>query len=1503
MKRLTLFIATLCAVFPVGANNKSTTLEQVTTVMELTDDVDLHITSTTPFTAEGAIDITNKEHAVIIFDNLKPSLASKQLKYIKIDGKAAKDGTNCQFRIYNRGAILLPYGKEGTTGSSFHPLTVYSEQNLQGDSCNLFGLENSNGYMNTLSKTKLSKRIRSFRLKRGYMVTFSIKAGGYGYSRCFIADQADLVFKTLPAILDKRIASYRVFRWQNTGKAGLGSDTRAEANAALNSISCYDWGTGVNLLPDVECVPNHIYEDWPSSAACGGVTYSCHMKTNNEPGNSADDHPQTVQEILNNWMNLMRTGMRLCSPSSHDGSLNHLRATLDSIDARGWRCDIIDLHCYWPEGSFSTGNFYDQWANRYGRPIWISEWVWGASWNSNGAFANGVTEAQNADAVKRITEKLNGWNCIERYFYWNSERDPSKIYKNGKLTKAGEYYASMNTGIGYCNYKNYVPKTPPVYAPSKLTASYIKRTGTVTLKWSNPNDGLTDLAIIQHKVNGRWVNVDTLISESASLTFTCTMNDKEMLGLQTFRIADVDFDGKTRISNEATFFNGEATDIAELKVGNIILDNTTATSIYFTDQEQAPAVFCGLISNRNTANAVLNNVRSVSKNLFTYQLNPWTLGKDMTIKNAETIHYLLAQPGQYTWGSMRAEVDTCLFINSKGQSAYRSKGDTCQVRFRQPFPEGVTPVVIVQNISSQAGLPTVAKVFDVTPEGFSFKLMAQTTATTAMQEQLCYYIAITPGSAPLADSGYFIHAGISTEPTGGVASIDHYFIGQQGDTLQLIEPWVIAGGQTHFLDVPSVFRKASDITITTSTDTEAEATRIIGMKVRRQVDPTASIPSGMNTAAKTGDHIGWIAIDLDPKLTDAPPVVVTAESYTIEYGDALPTFGFTSSGATLLGTPSISCEVTSASPVGTYPIVISKGSVTNYNDRYVNGTLTIKKAPLTIAANDCEREYGESTPGFTVSYAGFKNDETAEVLGMLPTLDCEGRNVGEYPIVVSGAEAQNYQISYVNGTLTITKAPLMVMAKDATRYEGDVNPPLELTYSGWKLDDDESVLTEMPVAVTAADEGSKPGSYEIIVTGGEADNYVITHVNGTLTVLPLPTSEFLADGMRFLVTDAVEHIVTLIKQNNGIQHMVIPSTVTAAVGGSEFTWTVTSLADSVFVGCEQLVTVEIPATITAVGKDVFSGCPHLAAITWKAPVKMTRTMVGDLENPNLLLYMEDKTNALENVTNVIDLNNMMAERIVLKDDEGTNDFYCPLAFTANEISYTHEYGQETKSGSSQGWDALTLPFDVVRVEHSQKGEIHPFSTLTLQQIIDGEKPFWLYAFTSKGFEEADAIHANTPYIISMPNEKDLWDNYILKGQVSFRATNAKVYATSEASSVQGNNKTFTPNYRKETSDDYFLLNVSDKYNSHAEGSVFAKGRRGTHPFEAYFTTIADVKEFGVFDEVASGIRDNSQFIIYHSQMDGAVYDMQGRIIVNGKLSKGKLPKGLYIINGKKVSVK
>lgn len=538
---LTVMLVTATA--SAWAINTKESTEQVTTLVTLDTDVDYSITGSTPFGDGGIVNIANTDHAVLILQAVKPSAALKLLAdHVQINGAKAVNNTNCQVKLYNLGCIILPYG------NSVKPLTVYSEQNFQGTAVNDFGLENDGGYMNTLTDKKLNNRIRSFKLKRGYMVTFSNRASGRGYSRCFIAADQDLEMATLPGVLDRSISSYRVFKWYDAGKKNLANSAGdTGALSALNVQSTYDWGQGNgSLAPDIEWVPNHIYEDWPSSSTIGKTTQSPHTKTNNEPRNSSDDHPQDLKTILGNWENMMRTGLRLCSPASWDGSdywnaTGFLAEFLDSIDARGWRCDIIDLHCYWAESNF--GNIAN-WANKYKRPVWISEWCWGASWNSNGAFASGVTEAQVKDALERICTKLNGWDYVERYFYWNGERDPSRLYKNGSLTAAGRYYASMNSGVGYKGRSNYVPSIPQQGDPGTLSVSYDKTTNTATLSWWEPNGELNSGMYVERQQPGSsvWESIADLQLQEEAAQYE--YRDSTAVGGCQYRIHVVDANNK-----------------------------------------------------------------------------------------------------------------------------------------------------------------------------------------------------------------------------------------------------------------------------------------------------------------------------------------------------------------------------------------------------------------------------------------------------------------------------------------------------------------------------------------------------------------------------------------------------------------------------------------------------------------------------------------------------------------------------------------------------------------------------------------------------------------------------------------------------------------------------------------------------------------------------------------------------------------------------------------------
>ena len=119
---------------------------------------------------------------------------------------------------------------------------------------------------------------------------------------------------------------------------------------------------------------------------------------------------------------------------------------------------------------------------------------------------------------------------------------------------------------------------------------------------------------------------------------------------------------------------------------------------------------------------------------------------------------------------------------------------------------------------------------------------------------------------------------------------------------------------------------------------------------------------------------------------------------------------------------SISGNVLTIKKAGTTSISATQDGNSDYKAFNKSFTLTVAKAPLTITVNDATKNVGDVNPAFTASYEGFVGDDDASVLTAQPTFTTEADEnspVGTYAIVVSGAEAANYEINYVDGTLTV----------------------------------------------------------------------------------------------------------------------------------------------------------------------------------------------------------------------------------------------------------------------------------------------------------------------------------------------------------------------------------------------------------------------------------------------------------------------------------------------------
>ena len=85
----------------------------------------------------------------------------------------------------------------------------------------------------------------------------------------------------------------------------------------------------------------------------------------------------------------------------------------------------------------------------------------------------------------------------------------------------------------------------------------------------------------------------------------------------------------------------------------------------------------------------------------------------------------------------------------------------------------------------------------------------------------------------------------------------------------------------------------------------------------------------------------------------------------------------------------------------------------------------IAKASLKITAEDKNVIVGNDTPQFTVSYRGLMTgDSISSSIDGIVTYECEYdllSPVGDYTIFVSGLTSSNYEIEFVNGTLSLSQ--------------------------------------------------------------------------------------------------------------------------------------------------------------------------------------------------------------------------------------------------------------------------------------------------------------------------------------------------------------------------------------------------------------------------------------------------------------------------------------------------
>ena len=284
------------------------------------------------------------------------------------------------------------------------------------------------------------------------------------------------------------------------------------------------------------------------------------------------------------------------------------------------------------------------------------------------------------------------------------------------------------------------------------------------------------------------------------------------------------------------------------------------------------------------------------------------------------------------------------------------------------------------------------------------------------------------------------------------------------------------------------------------------------------------LPEGIAIAKNASNKL-MVALE-ESRMDEEEPHTLTVQEVHQDEGTATKTYRFiaySSSNLVFTGNSGTLLRVTLQSvediTAGDKTATIKNQVFTEGNgnqEMWNNVTSTIKIVYPVITADDKSRPYGDENPAFTYTTSVEVSGEPA-----LTTTATKTSTVGDYDIVVGKGTIKGSFIA-VNGKLTVTKAPLTITAKSYTITQGDALPTFDAEYSGFKNDETADILTKKPTLTTSVTSSSEPGTFDIVASGAEAQNYEISYVKGTLTINPgIYKLIYMVDGEVYKTYDVV----------------------------------------------------------------------------------------------------------------------------------------------------------------------------------------------------------------------------------------------------------------------------------------------------------------------------------------------------------------------------------------------
>ncbi len=699
---------------------------------------DLHITAVTnPLT--NSIVKLNSENSWVFFDNIKPSIViGSLLAYININNQASVLGTNVRIAIYKQGTVVIPQP------STYQPLEAFTGTNFTGSSqkYSLYTFYNNLG--------TFDNKIKSFKLKRGYMATLATNSDGTGYSRVFIADQADLLVPVIP-VLGGTTSFIRVVNWEwvsKKGWCGSGSGGSTDANK-VNATWFYSWSADQASSSTLEYVPIRQNGGWPGWSEIDGKQQVSHVLGFNEPDHTEQSN-LTVSQALSEWPDMLRTGLRIGSPAVTNNSW--LYQFIDSCDAYHYRVDYVAYHAYW--GAKPPLNWYNDLKaihERTGRPLWITEWNNGANWTTEtwpdaSKLLTPANAQKQLNDLTNILQVLDTAHFIERYSIYNWVQDCRAMILADTLTPAGKYYASNNSRIAFNRAAEVVPTK--TYADPFLDIMF-SGTSSAVLGSTDPNGEYNQGYRLEKKIDdGEFVKIQDTTAASVKYSEMVDSNIKKA----RFRIRTIlPGDVESGNSNEVGY---DITEGKDIQCGKVSFSNVGWNTIFFKQPYQTvPVIIFGSPTNNNSAVYMSNRANQNTEGRFSFQLAPWAYQGVTALSKEETIPYLILNEGNYDFGGLKATAGK-VDVNPAWT----------QVTFPTPFDS--VPVVFVTQLTTSVTTATGVRIKNVTKTGFEAKIQKESKATTTLSRETVSYLAMTPGKGTIDNNkvivGKTVNAPVTT---------------------------------------------------------------------------------------------------------------------------------------------------------------------------------------------------------------------------------------------------------------------------------------------------------------------------------------------------------------------------------------------------------------------------------------------------------------------------------------------------------------------------------------------------------------------------------------------------------------------------------------------------------------------------------------------------------------------------------------------------------------------